>query len=135
MQGVDKLKFFQEFFIILFFSVLGEGIRILTHLPVPGSILGILFLFLAFEMKVLSPDKIGKTGDFLLNNLTILFVPAGVGLLDYFGDIAAIWPVLLGAVVVCSIATLAITGKTAELVEYLLTRVRVKKEVEDEGLE
>jgi holin-like protein len=135
MQGVDKLKFFQEFFIILFFSVLGEGVRILTHLPVPGSILGILFLFLAFEMKVLSPDKIGKTGDFLLNNLTILFVPAGVGLLDYFGDIAAIWPVLLGAVVVCSIATLAITGKTAELVEYLLTRVRVKKEVEDEGLE
>ncbi|MGG5357412.1 MULTISPECIES: CidA/LrgA family protein [unclassified Enterococcus] len=129
------MKFFQEFFIILFFSVLGEGVRILTHLPVPGSILGILFLFLAFEMKVLNPEKIGKTGDFLLNNLTILFVPAGVGLLDYFGDIAAIWPVLLGAVVVCSIATLAITGKTAELVEYILLRVRAKKEVEEEEFE
>ncbi len=45
------MKFFQEFFIIIFFSVLGEGIRIFAHLPIPGSILGILFLFLAFEMQ------------------------------------------------------------------------------------
>ena len=37
------MKFFQEFFIIIFFSVLGEGIRIFAHLPIPGSILGILF--------------------------------------------------------------------------------------------
>ena len=75
------MKFFQEFFIIIFFSVLGEGIRIFAHLPIPGSILGILFLFLAFEMHLVDPEKIGATGDFLLNNLAILFVPAGVGLL------------------------------------------------------
>ncbi|BEK59532.1 hypothetical protein SUGS_101520 [Enterococcus faecium] len=35
------MKFFQEFFIIIFFSVLGEGIRIFAHLPIPGSILGL----------------------------------------------------------------------------------------------
>ncbi|HFD1750810.1 TPA: CidA/LrgA family protein, partial [Enterococcus faecium] len=46
------MKFFQEFFIIIFFSVLGEGIRIFAHLSIPGSILGILFLFLAFEMHL-----------------------------------------------------------------------------------
>lgn len=89
------MKFFQEFFIIIFFSVLGEGIRIFAHLPIPGSILGILFLFLAFEMHLVDPEKIGATGDFLLNNLAILFVPAGVGLLEYFDDIASIWPVLM----------------------------------------
>lgn len=38
---IDEI--FQEFFIILFFSVLGEGTRVLFHLPIPGSILGILF--------------------------------------------------------------------------------------------
>lgn len=107
------MKFFQEFFIIIFFSVLGEGIRIFAHLPIPGSILGILFLFLAFEMHLVDPEKIGATGDFLLNNLAILFVPAGVGLLEYFDDIASIWPVLLGAVVVCSIVTMVAAGKTA----------------------
>lgn len=117
------MKFFQEFFIIIFFSVLGEGIRIFAHLPIPGSILGILFLFLAFEMHLVDPEKIG----FLLNNLAILFVPAGVGLLEYFDDIASIWPVLLGAVVVCSIVTMVAAGKTAEGVEALLGYVRKKK--------
>ena len=111
------MKFFQEFFIIIFFSVLGEGIRIF----------GILFLFLAFEMHLVDPEKIGATGDFLLNNLAILFVPAGVGLLEYFDDIASIWPVLLGAVVVCSIVTMVAAGKTAEGVEALLGYVRKKK--------
>lgn len=121
------MKFFQEFFIIIFFSVLGEGIRIFAHLPIPGSILGILFLFLAFEMHLVDPEKIGATGDFLLNNLAILFVPAGVGLLEYFDDIASIWPILLGAVVVCSIVTMVTAGKTAEGVEALLGYVRKKK--------
>ncbi len=53
------MKFFQEFFIILFFSVLGEGTRVLFHLPIPGSILGILFLFLAFEMRLVKPEHLG----------------------------------------------------------------------------
>ncbi len=85
------------------------------------------FLFLAFEMHLVDPEKIGATGDFLLNNLAILFVPAGVGLLEYFDDIASIWPVLLGAVVVCSIVTMVAAGKTAEGVEALLGYVRKKK--------
>ena len=49
-------EIFQEFFIISF-SVLGEGIRIFAHLPIPGSILGILFLFLAFEMHLVDPEN------------------------------------------------------------------------------
>lgn len=121
------MKFFQEFFIILFFSVLGEGTRVLFHLPIPGSILGILFLFLAFEMRLVKPEYLGGTGDFLLNNLTILFVPAGVGLLAYFGDIATIWPILLGAVVICSIVTMVVAGKTAEVVEKMLQSVQLKQ--------
>ena len=133
------MKFFQEFFIILFFSVLGEGIRVFAHLPIPGSILGIIFLFLAFEMKLVDPEKIGATGDFLLNNLTILFVPAGVGLLEYYDDIATIWPILLGAVVVCAIVTMVAPGKTAEGVEaainYLQERKIQKNEVEDNQVE
>lgn len=121
------MKFFREFFIILFFSILGEAIRLFAHLPIPGSILGILCLFLAFEIRIIKPENLGSTGDFLLNNLTILFVPAGVGLLDYFEDIVTIWPILLGAVMICSIITMGITGKTAEGVEKLLQYIHLKQ--------
>ncbi|MGM9903554.1 holin-like protein [Enterococcus sp. 10A9_DIV0425] len=129
------MKVYQEFFIIIFFSILGEGTRIVAHLPIPGSILGILYLFLAFQLHIVDPDKLGTTGQFLLNNLTILFVPAGVGLLDYFDQIMAIWPILLGAVVCCSIVTMVVTGKTAEGVEALVTLLRTRKKTRIEGME
>ncbi len=35
-------------------------------------------------MHLVDPEKIGATGDFLLNNLAILFVPAGVGSIGIF---------------------------------------------------
>lgn len=129
------MKFFQEFFIITFFSVLGEATRVFAHLPIPGSILGILFLFLAFEMHLVNPERLGATGDFLLNNLTILFIPAGVGLLDYFDDIATIWPILLGAVVVCSVVTMVVAGKTAEGVEAIVRYVTKKRKANDPEIE
>ena len=78
-------------------------------------------------MHLVDPEKIGATGDFLLNNLAILFVPAGVGLLEYFDDIAFDMAYFTGAVVVCSIVTMVTAGKTAEGVEALLGYIRKKK--------
>ena len=86
-------------------------------------------------MHLVNPERLGATGDFLLNNLTILFVPAGVGLLDYFDDIATIWPILLGAVVVCSVVTMVVAGKTAEGVEAIVQYVTKKRKANDPEIE
>ena len=86
-------------------------------------------------MHLVNPERLGATGDFLLNNLTILFVPAGVGLLDYFDDIATIWPILLGAVVVCSVVTMVVAGKTAEGVEAIVRYVTKKRKANDPEVE
>ncbi len=86
-------------------------------------------------MHLVNPERLGATGDFLLNNLTILFVPAGVGLLDYFDDIATIWPILLGAVVVCSVVTMVVAGKTAEGVEAIVRYVTKKRKANDPEIE
>ncbi|MDT2596486.1 CidA/LrgA family protein [Enterococcus dongliensis] len=113
------MKMFKELSLLLLYSILGEGIRMFFHLPVPGSIIGILLLFLSFQTKILKPAAIEDTANFLLNHLTILFVPAGVGLMQYYGAIKYTWPILLGAVVICSLVSLVAVGKTAELVEKI----------------
>ncbi|MFV0558265.1 MAG: CidA/LrgA family protein [Enterococcus sp.] len=113
------MKVLSQFSIILLFSLLGEGVRMAFQLPIPGSILGILFLFSAFQLKVIRPATIKETSGFLLNNLTILFVPAGVSLMKYYDDIKTIWPILLGGAIVCGVVTLVSIGKTAEVVEKL----------------
>ncbi|MGX7131443.1 CidA/LrgA family protein [Enterococcus songbeiensis] len=118
------MKLFSQFAIVLLFSILGEGLRVVLDLPVPGSIIGIVLLFLAFEFKVVDAKKIEPTCEFLLNNLTILFVPAGVGLMKYYDAIKFTWPILLGIVALCVVATLVTVGKTTEFVEKMLARRR-----------
>jgi len=116
------MKMFKELSLLLLYSVIGEGVRMFFNLPVPGSIIGILLLFLSFQTKLLKPTAIEDTANFLLNHLTILFVPAGVGLMQYYGAIKYTWPILLGAVVVCSLVSLVAVGKTAEFVEKITLR-------------
>ncbi|WP_427813545.1 CidA/LrgA family protein [Enterococcus sp. 22-H-5-01] len=123
------MKIFKELSLLLLYSVVGEGLRLFLGLPVPGSIIGILLLFLSFQTKLLKPSDIEETANFLLNNLTILFVPAGVGLMQYYGAIKYTWPILLGAVVLCSLVSLVAVGKTAELVEKFSIKSHEEKEV------
>lgn len=86
-----------------------------------------MLLFISFQTKILKPSAIEDTANFLLNHLTILFVPAGVGLMQYYGAIKYTWPILLGTVVVCSLVSLVAVGKTAELVEKIGMKSREEK--------
>lgn len=81
------MKLYVQFMIILIFSFIGEAISILLNLPVPGSIIGLVLLFIALEFKVIRLRHIDVVGNFLLNNMTILFLPAAVGIMDQFNDI------------------------------------------------
>lgn len=63
--------------IIVLFQLAGEALAMLTGIPVPGSVLGMVFLLLAFFVKDDLIDLIRPTGGVLLSNLSLLFVPAG----------------------------------------------------------
>ncbi|MFD2213603.1 MULTISPECIES: CidA/LrgA family protein [Bacillaceae] len=62
---------------------IGEGIRALIKLPIPGSLIGMVLLFLAFHFKLIKRNWFSSGGSFLLKNLPILFIPATVGIIDY----------------------------------------------------
>ncbi|MDO4205426.1 MAG: CidA/LrgA family protein, partial [Streptococcus gallolyticus] len=74
----------------------------LFHVPVPGSIIGLVLLFLALEFKIIRLRHIDIVGNFLLNNMTILFLPAAVGIMEKFNDIKdyllPITIIILGAI-------------------------------------
>ncbi len=91
------MKIYVQLMIILVFSVLGETLSTLLHLPVPGSIIGLVLLFLALQFKVIRLRHINQVGQFLLANMTILFLPAAVGIMDRFDVVA---PNLLGIILI-----------------------------------
>lgn len=98
------MKLYVQLMIILWFSLLGETLSNLLHLPVPGSIIGLFCLFLALQFKWLRLRHVNDVGHFLLGNMTILFLPAAVGIMDKFHVIAPylvpIGLIILGAIVI-----------------------------------
>lgn len=112
------MKLYVQLMIIFMISLVGEGISSVFHLPVPGSIIGLVLLFLALQFKLLRLRHISMVGNFLLSNMTILFLPPAVGIMDKFQIIAPyllpIILIVLGAIVlnVCVIAVVVQLIKT-----------------------
>jgi putative effector of murein hydrolase LrgA (UPF0299 family) len=67
--------------LILVCQLIGEVSVLVTRLPVPGPVLGMLLLLAWLLLRGGVPESVGRTADTLLAHLSLLFVPAGVGVL------------------------------------------------------
>src|SRR5258706_1519664 len=88
----------------------GEAIAAFTHLPIPGPVCGMAILFGAFVWNGSLPEGLGKPADALLSNLSLLFVPAGAGVMLHFKLLAGQWPPLPAALILRNSLSIALTA-------------------------
>ncbi len=98
------------FTILLACQLAGEVITRMLRLPVPGPVLGMVFLFIGLTMRGEVPDDVGGVADGLLQNLSLLFVPAGVGVMVHFKLIMANWFAIVVALLLSAVITIGVTG-------------------------
>ena len=79
------------FAILLLFQCLGEALAFVLHLPLPGPVIGMLLLLAALAVSPRLMNIVEATGSELLRHLSLLFVPAGVGIMAAAGTIAGHW--------------------------------------------
>ena len=104
--------------VLWLFLLAGRGVADLLDLPLPGSVLGMLLLWGALEAGIVRLSWIDTGARALLAVLGLLFVPAGVGVIEY-GDAGTLW-IGVGATGVGGVlVTLAVCGL---LVERLAAR-------------
>jgi len=101
-----RMKLYVQLMILFVISLIGEGISSFFHLPIPGSIIGLMLLFLALQFKWLRTRHVNMVGNFLLANMTILFLPPAVGIMEKFDVIA---PYLLPIVLIVFFAAIALS--------------------------
>jgi putative effector of murein hydrolase LrgA (UPF0299 family) len=77
----EKCLMLQAFAVLLTFQCLGEGVSYLFGIPVPGPVIGMLLLFGFVMLRPQVADAIEPTAFELLRHLSLLFVPAGVGIM------------------------------------------------------
>ena len=91
-------------------QLIGELLVSFTGLPVPGPVIGMLLLFAGLLLHGDLPQDLGRVADALITNLSLLFVPAGVGVmlhLKLLGD--ELLPISI-ALVASTLITIAISG-------------------------
>ncbi|QQC72845.1 CidA/LrgA family protein [Lactococcus garvieae] len=111
------MKIYFQLLIIFGFSFVGDTLSNSLHLPVPGSILGMIFLFLALQFKVLNFTDVDEVGSFLINNMTILFLPAGVGIMAKWSLISDFWWQIALIVLLALIVNVFVLGHLVQFIK------------------
>jgi holin-like protein len=85
-------------------------------LPVPGPVIGMVLLFVALLLRRErdTPEALGRVADGLLGNLGLLFIPAGVGVILYLPLLARDWAPISLAIILGTLASIAVTGRLAQ---------------------
>lgn len=97
---------------LLVFQCLGEALVRLAGLPVPGPVAGMLLLFVALRVRGAIPEALTGAADGLLKHLSLLFVPAGVGVMLHVGRVADEWLPIAVSLVVSTVLAIAVTAVT-----------------------
>lgn len=115
------MKVFNQLVIILSIWVIGEYISSFIQgiILIPGSIVGMLLLFLLLQFKVLDLSSIENVSGFFLDNMAIFFIPAGVSLIKSLDLIRENILVLL--LVIC-LSTLIVMYTTGIIVEKMIKK-------------
>lgn len=108
---------------ILLFQLAGEVASRALALPLPGPVLGMVALVAAFLTFPRLAAAVQPTAQGLLAHLSLLFVPAGVGVVAHLGVLTREGPALALALVVSTIAAIAV-GALAFVAVTHLTGVR-----------
>ena len=114
---------FKQFLIILVINFVGVIIQNIFHLPLPGTILGMLILFVLLWTKVLKVESIEKVCDFLILNMIIFFLPPAVELLEYMALLKTGFFKIIILLIVTTVITMIVTGKT---VDFCIKRMEKK---------
>jgi holin-like protein len=100
--------------LLLGFQWLGEGAARVLDAPIPGPVLGLAALLGLLLVRRREPeDDLKRTSRGLLAHLSLLFVPAGVGVVVHLEALARAALPVAAAVLVGTLVAVAVTGLVA----------------------
>ena len=115
------MRYLRQFCIILSVTCAGEILHAFIPLPVPGSIYGLVLMFLLLTCHVIPLQEVRETAQFLIEIMPVMFIPAAVGLLE---SLDALRPMLLPVCVITFLTTVIVMGVTGRAAQALIRRNR-----------
>ena len=95
---------------LLVFQTIGEGLTYALSLPVPGPVIGMILLFIFLSIKRDAAKELAPVSLALLKHFSLLFVPAGVGIMVHAQRVAAEWLPIAVALIASSVVSIVVTA-------------------------
>ena len=111
--------------LLLLYQLVGELLVRVLDLPIPGPVIGMLLLFLTLLARGRAEDELRSGSGALLQHLSLLFVPAGAGIMLHLQRVGNEWLPITLALVISTFAGLAVTA--------LVLKAMIGKEAGDSG--
>ena len=124
------MKYLRQFLLILFISFLGELLKYFLPLPIPASIYGMVILFIGLLSGIIQLDAVKDVEKFLIEIMPVMFIPAGVGLLNAWGVLKPVWIPISVITVVTTVLVMAVTAKVTQTVIHNSKKKKEKAEQE-----
>ena len=109
---------------LLVYQLIGETLSFALALPIPGPVIGMALLLATLAWRPALLARIKPAGNTLLSHLSLLFVPAGVGVMVHFARLADEGVAIVAAVVGSTLLAIVATAATAA---WLIGRTEAKR--------
>lgn len=117
---VKVIRIVFQVIILYLFSFIGSWIVQSLSLQFPGSIVGLLLLFVCLYFRIIPVELIKDGAGFLLAFLALFFIPATVGIMDYPELLSWAGLGMVLAIVLSTVITIVFTGRFCQYLERKL---------------
>ncbi len=123
------MKYVKEIMWIIVFTFVGEVLNAALPLPVPAGVYGLFLMLLALMTGVIHVADVEGAGNFLLDTMTMMFLPAAVGIM---AATDVLFPVLLPYIVIIVVSTILVMTVTGRMAQFILKRTEKSGAVSEE---
>ena len=113
------MKYLRQLLIILIFSFAGEVLHYLIPIQIPASIYGLVLLFIGLMTGLIQLSQVQETAKFLIEIMPMMFIPAGVGLLESWGVLKPILVPVIVIIIVSTILVMGVSGLVTQGIMYI----------------
>lgn len=99
-----------QFGLLMTFQFLGELLVTATGVPFPGSLCGMILMLAYLHFRGGPSEDLAKVAMTLVDNLGLLFVPAGVAIIGYGGLFARDGLAIAAALVISTLIAVLVVG-------------------------
>ena len=119
------MKYLKQVTIILGIAFFSEVLHVVIPLQIPANIYGIVILFALLESGLIRAESVRDTGKLLITVMPVMFIPAGVSLMNSFGLISQKW---LPYFLISLLPTIGVIIAAGHVTQFVIRRQKGKGE-------